>query len=111
MMILDKIHEKFKLKYSWDPSLFAGMNLVVSKCRNKIFIHQRPYAQQVLEKFNMLDCRSVKTPVESTVSDEESGEVNVPYRELVGSLMFLAVVSRPDLSFVVWLFKPFFDLL
>lgn len=97
--ILNEINASFKIKIS-DPGTFVGMNLVRTD-KNELFLHQRPYAESILQRFGMEDCKSVTTPLEPGLSDEGGSLVKVPYRELVGSLMFLSVVSRPDLAFSV----------
>lgn len=59
----------------------------------------------------MEDCKSVATPIDlnvkldnsdcpSTESETETMK-EIPYRELIGSLMFAAIVSRPDIAFAV----------
>ena len=36
-------------------------------------------------------------------------ECNLPYREVVGSLMFVAIVSRPDIAYAVSVLSRFLD--
>ncbi|KAM0736959.1 Retrovirus-related Pol polyprotein from transposon TNT 1-94 [Formica fusca] len=70
-----------------------------------MFIHQSEYAEKVLRKFGMLDAKPVSVPADPNAvlcpAEDEDECDNVPYREAVGSLMFLAVVSRPDIAFAV----------
>ena len=71
---------------------------------------QEKYAPEVVSRYGMGDAKIVSTPFEpgSTFGsvdelDQERvdpGMVDVPYRNLVGSLMYLAVCTRPDLSMV-----------
>lgn len=54
----------------------------------------------------MIDAKTVSVPADphshlQPVKDEDDCKVKVPFREAVGSLMFLAVVSRPDIAFAV----------
>lgn len=77
-----------------------------------IFIHQETYARKVLERFNMVNANPVSTPLESgLVYDqcEDEYEGCFPYREAVGSLMYLAIVSRPDLAFAMSLLSQVLD--
>ena len=78
-----------------------------------LFINQESYANKVLAKFNMIEGNAVSTPIEACqVSGEDlSTKVDdtVPYREAVGSLMYLAVATRPDISFAVGYVSQFLD--
>lgn len=71
--------------------------------------------EKVLEKFNMKECNPQRTPMitrqvknrnkrlkSSANSPEEVDEIKrVPYREAIGSLMYLANATRPDIAYPV----------
>lgn len=59
--------------------------------------------ERLLERFNMTECKPVKTPIEARVNsiNEEGTECIVetnPYRELIRCLMYLMLYTRPDIS-------------
>ena len=69
-----------------------------------IFLNQGKYAIEVLKIFDMLECKSMATPMDTNLKllDDESLElVDVTqYRHIIGSLMYLTN-TRPDVCFVV----------
>jgi len=69
-----------------------------------VFIGQRKYAQEVLDRFKMDQCNPVKNPVvpEHKLSKDEDGERvdSTLYKQIVGSLMYLTA-TRPDITFIV----------
>ena len=77
-----------------------------------IFITQRKYAQEILERFNMDQCNSVHNPVVPSfklTKDEEGVEVDTTvYKQMVGSLMYLTA-TRPDLMFIVSLISRYME--
>lgn len=74
-----------------------------------IKLSQERYVNDLLEKFDMKSAKPVTTPIESNTkvtkdlnpkNDEERERTkNRPYRELVGSLIYLANATRPDIVF------------
>lgn len=102
--LLIYLQNNFDIKV-FEASVFLGLNIVrKEKC---IHVHQSLYAKKVLMKFNMLDANPVSTPADACIQSLYSehnfvGEIQkFPFREAVGSLMYLAVATRPDISFAI----------
>eukprot|EP00253_Pinus_taeda_P004198 PITA_04198 len=72
----------------------------------EIFLSQGKYVVKILERFGMVDCKPVTTPMEldfKKLSRSAAGPVlqnATEYRQLIGALMFL-VNSRMDICFAV----------
>ena len=89
-----------------------GFRLEYDMAAGVLRLDQETYAKSVLERFGMLDSKPVGTPLianQDLVRDPDVGAgeyaldaaETTQYRALVGSLNYLAVVSRPDLAFAV----------
>lgn len=65
------------------------------------------------EKFGMTEAKTLNVPVDPHVNlqypNNDKALINVPYREALGSLMFLAIVFRPDTAFAVGLVSRFVE--
>ena len=77
-------------------------------------MNQGKYAVEILKRFDMLDCKSMATPMDTNLkllSDKSSDLVDVTqYKHIIGSLMYL-MNTRPDICFDVntlsqYLVKP-----
>jgi len=77
-----------------------------------IFITQRKYAQEILERFNMAQCNSVHNlvvPGFKLMKDEGGVEDDsIVYKKIAGSLMYL-IATRPDLMFIVSLISRYIE--
>ncbi|CAL5325451.1 unnamed protein product [Camellia sinensis] len=75
-----------------------------------VFICQKKYAQTLLEKFQMKNCKSVATPLivnEKLSKEDGSKEAEAScYRSLVGSLLYLTA-TRPDIMYATSLLSRF----
>ena len=116
MMNLSKTVDHLKRHFSikeGHSNCFVGIETRVTD--QGLVMHQQAYARNiqtyVLERFEMGDCKPVKTPGDPhsaltedmcPKTDEERREMeNVPYKEEEGALMFLSNDSRPDIAFQV----------
>jgi len=61
--------------------------------------------EKILAKFNMSNAKAVTIPADPHTilhpyEEEETLNNYVPFREAVGSLMFIATISRPDIAYI-----------
>ena len=98
---LEELRSQFCVAVS-PLSCFLGLQITQLQ-DGSISVSQENYTKKVLQRFNMCDCNKVATPVDSvTVNDVNSCVAEqVPYREAVGSLMYLATGTRPDIAYAV----------
>ena len=99
-MFLKLMQEEFRITIG-SLENFLGMQV---KCQidGSISVSQESYTNKILQKFNMAEAKGVSTPAsreESNNHKDISGKV--PYREAMGSLMYLAAATRPDIAFAV----------
>lgn len=87
---------------------FLGMGNIQTK--NAIFIGQKKYALSLLEKFGLMNCKSVSTPrvVNEKLSKTDGSEPvdEGLYRQIVGNLLYLTA-TRPYVMFAASLLARF----
>ncbi|KAL0537452.1 hypothetical protein IC582_026430 [Cucumis melo] len=70
----------------------------------EIFINQKKYALEILDRFQMKNCNSATIPVEPNLKltkDREGKKISSTlYKQMVGSLMYLTA-TRPDIMYAV----------
>lgn len=97
------------LKY---PKKFLGIELLKDSETNAIFLRRRMFIEKLLKRFKLDDCNSVKTPCVTNKSERkgikrkldnyiDSDLKDIPFCQCIGSLLYLANATRPDLTFVV----------
>uniref|UniRef100_A0A2N9GX95 Uncharacterized protein n=1 Tax=Fagus sylvatica TaxID=28930 RepID=A0A2N9GX95_FAGSY len=88
------------------------LGIEVKQTEEGIFISQEGYAKEILKKFEMLDCKSISTPVECGVKlsrhDEEENVNPTLFKSLVGSLRYLTC-TRPDILYGVGLVSRYME--
>jgi len=96
--VKEELSGTFKMVDMGELTYLLGIEVLQNP--NGILLSQRRYAEAILEKFGMTDCRPTKTPLQKKTRPrhEEHAPINFPYREAVGSLMYLMVGTRPDLA-------------
>ncbi|KAI0994473.1 hypothetical protein K3495_g13709 [Podosphaera aphanis] len=67
---------------------------------------QTAYIDRILNRFSMNDCNPTTTPLENNqrLMAADDGEPRVdakPYQQIIGSVMYLATCTRPDLAYTI----------
>lgn len=107
--VIAELKNNFEIKCS-EVKCFVGLQ--IEKSENQIFIHQTKYIEKLLYKFDMCHAKNNNIPVDPHTILEQSSTVpdkTIQYREAVGSLMHLAIVSRPDIMFGVSLVSRYLN--
>jgi hypothetical protein len=79
------------------------LQTAVTRTHSTISLSQKRYITEMLEKFKMKDCKTAETPMEPgclrLVTNSEPFQNVTLYKQLVGSIIYLSTVSRPDIAF------------
>ncbi len=103
--IKKKLSEHFEMKDLGAARKMLGIEIRRDRSSRRLFISQSDYTEQILSRFGMLNSKLISTPMdrsyEELANQESDPAENVPYRQAIGSLMYLMIASRPDIAFAV----------
>jgi hypothetical protein len=89
---------------------FVGLKITRDWSKMTVYLLQPEYINKIIHKFHMEECQPKRLPADPNSRlvtnkkpslEENAEKESFPYREAVGSLIYLAVTSRPDISYVV----------
>ena len=99
----DILKNRFKMKDMGEISFFLGIKF--NRKTTGITMDQSQYLSNILSKFGMEDCKPRSTPCElkptSYYTDDETIIDEPGYRAIIGSLIYAATCTRPDLGWIV----------
>lgn len=98
------LHKKFDMTDCGEATVCLGLEIRRDRAKKTLHVSQSKYVLKILDRFNMLDCKPVVTPLEAQPSEEDLAGDPVDstlYRQVIGSAMYLSVGSRPDIAFTV----------
>jgi hypothetical protein len=102
----------WEIKDLGEAKFCVGIAIERDLATNYIYLSQTALIDKILEQFSMIDCNAVSTLMETGLTlshhsdtplacEEELELAQLPYRRLVGLLMYLAIVTRPDIALAV----------
>ena len=97
--LLKDLRTQFSLKYTREPKFLLNVKIDVSN--DVISLSQPAYISSLLKKYNMHDCKPKFTPADDLLNENDSTKCDRPFREAVGALIYLSIITRPDISFIV----------
>ena len=83
--------------------LTCFLGIQVERISNGLFLHQRKYVDEILDRFKMNDCSPISTPLDRSIYSDDETELidDIEYRSMIGSVQYLVSCTRADLSFPV----------
>ncbi|CAI7898033.1 unnamed protein product [Closterium sp. NIES-54] len=103
--VMLKLQDKFKCKALGDVSFYLGLHIERDVEKRCMRVHQQKYLEALVAKFGQSEghvatpfpsgFKCVKGPEEESVGEEERRR----FHSLVGSLMYAAINTRPDVAF------------
>jgi hypothetical protein len=106
--IKSQVQKVFEITDGGELKYFLGLQFERDREHRRLTIHQNRYTTELLIQHQMDQCAPKSTPWDSGVtltkamspaSEEEREEMSsIPYRQIVGELLFLSISTRPDIA-------------
>ena len=93
----------YQIKELGKVNNFLGMKITQHK-DGQIFISQESFVEAIVSRFDLEQAPKRSTPLDRNERFEENDEdvvTGIPYRALLGTLLYLSTCSRPDIAFAV----------
>jgi hypothetical protein len=103
-IMFDQLHQEFGITDLGEPEKILGIRIRRSP-QGSIVCDQEIYIDETLRRFNMEFCAELSMPhqsqlyLTSSAPNPDSGPF--PYSKLVGSLNYIAIRTRPDISYII----------
>ena len=117
LQLKSDLKKHFKIHDLGPTTYLLGVGVDRDRTKQTLTISQRQYILDILTEYKMSDCNPVGTPMMPGLhlskdncpkTDAEKKEMkSLSYINAVGSLMYLAVATRPDIAFTVGVLARF----
>ena len=114
-----KLNEQHALTDLGPIHWLLGIKISRNRAARTISLSQTAYIKSIVNRFSLTDAKLVNTPMIPgavySKQDAPSGPAEAvrmkktPYREAIGSLMYAAVATRPDIAYTVSTLSQFLD--
>ena len=110
-LIKDRLKEKFEMKDLGNARRILGMDILRNRSKRELKLVQADYISKIIKKFQMQGTKSVSIPLAAHFklskekmpkTDQERKEMSlVPYANIVESIMYIMICTRPDVSHAI----------
>jgi len=113
----DELKKHFKLRDLGPTEFLLGIKVERDRSKRTLHLSQHQYTLDILKRFDFDNCSPVSTPLNPGIKlskdqcPKTPAEVeamrSIPYAHAVGSLMYLAISTRPDIAYSVGVLSRF----
>src|SRR5271170_2458735 len=122
-----EITQAFEMTDCGELHYFLGLRVQRDRARRILTLNQGHFVDQILMCFNMTDCHPISTPLDPSIqlkrsdgggydnnnnNNNNNKETNYTdetlFRQIIRSLMFLIIGTRPDIAAAISIISQFF---
>lgn len=111
-----KLNKAFEMSDLGEPKMFLSINIERNREQKILKLSQTAYIDKILERFGFTSSNIQKTPMVTrqvtnkarkdnisvnSMKRKDSCKIQIPFREAVGSLLYLSGSTRPDIAYAV----------
>ena len=114
-----EMNKKYKLTDTGPASWLLGIKITRDLTNRKLSLSKHAYIEAIITKYNFNDLKPLAIPIDPSIPlsktqgpsklEDVARMKNIPYREAVGSLMYAAMGTRPDIAFATSTVAQFCD--
>ncbi|KAL4082844.1 hypothetical protein QTP88_029500 [Uroleucon formosanum] len=108
-----QLKEEFEIEDCGILNYYLGIKIEHNVDKAELKISQGQYLKNVLQHFNMSDCKPRSIPIETKLDlfiNTLTTTCSQPYRQLIGCLMYAMLATQPGLSYCLNYFSNFSSL-
>jgi hypothetical protein len=106
----DIIRSLYEMKDLGPAHCFLGLEIVRDRANRRLWLGQTGFIQAALETFSLTDCNPRIAPMDAGTQLTQDGTPlgpEVPYRALIGTLLYLSTKTKPDIAHAVGMLARF----
>ena len=107
--IISELQKTIEIIDMGPASLYLGNRITRDRARRKLWLSQKSYCVDLLRTWNLSNCTPASTPMTTkpylldptpnALPEIADDDVKPLFQKLVGSLIYLAICTRPDISY------------
>jgi len=123
VMLIEEVKAKLRIELEitdlGEIHWILGLTVQRDRTLRTISLGQQSYIEAILQRFGLENARTLAMPMDPhvhlsssqspTTQAEFAAMRDVPYREAVGSLMYVSLGTRPDITYAVGIVSKFND--
>lgn len=100
--IKKEIISRFRMENCSEAKVCLGFEIARDRSKRLLTVTLSSHAEKISERFELLDCKPASSPRSAQVDDDAlktDSFDSTSYRQAIGSLMYVMIFTRPDITF------------